>query len=89
MDTERYGQTFIVDHDNWSFAAEISSLEYHFRAINDQSGNVWQSVPFNAFKANYDENQNWIDDQNAELVFHDLNGARQVIASPSDFNISD
>ena len=37
------GKLFIVDHDNWSFAAEISSLEYHFRAINDQSGNGWQS----------------------------------------------
>ena len=56
-------------------------------SFNDQSGNVWQSVPFNAFRANYDENQNWVDDQNAELVFHDLNGARHVIASPSDFNI--
>ena len=33
---------------------------------------VGSHLPFNAFKANYDENQNWIDDQNAELVFTTL-----------------
>ena len=82
------GKIIVSDHGNHSFAAEISSSAFSFRAINDQNGNGWQSIPYNAFKENYDENQNWVDDQNAKLVFHDFNGTRQVIASPSDFNIS-
>ena len=90
VDRHQEGQvTFWFSGGSTGFSAEVMDngdgvVIDKFRSLDSSNGDTYNQLPYRVFRAETDENGNWIGHENSDLYFTDGDGVRHVVATRAD-----